>query len=113
MSGRGRARTQNHWWSNVSLGVILSIRPQTMGRWRNGLQYPDVDGLKKIEAIFGWPAREQIDLIPLGEPDMRWSLVFNRILSEWMDANPRTAASDDLVPLVKARKPGGGRPKKV
>lgn len=83
-----------------------------MGRWRNGMTYPDVPGLKKIEAIFGWPAREQIDLIPLTDRDVRWSMVFNRILSEWMDANPRTAAEDELVPLVKTRKPGGGRKKK-
>lgn len=100
-------------WTNWQLCRIFSVRAQTIGRWRNGLQYPDVSGLKKIEIVMGWPASEQIDLIPLGEVDLRWSMVFNEVLKEWMIANPREIATDDLVPLVKSRAPGGGRKKNV
>lgn len=113
MTGRGRAKALDPGWSNTQLAMILNIRPQTMGRWRNGLKYPDLGGLKKIEQIFGWPASEQIDLIPMGDPDLRWSMLFNKVLNEWIEANPRDLPMDELKPLVRVRKPGGGRPRKV
>jgi transcriptional regulator with XRE-family HTH domain len=111
--GTGKGRRAAPGWTNYQLSVILSLRPSTVSRWRSGTQYPDIGGLKKIEAVFGWPAREQIDLIPMSGYDLRWSLVFNEVLREWMIANPRTVSVDELVPVVRARKTGGGRPRKV
>jgi hypothetical protein len=99
-------------WSHYQLGLILGIQGSVISRWRNGLQYPNVSQMKKIEAVFGWPASEQIDLLPLmsSEKDPRWSLVFNDILREWMDANPRTTPTDELQVLVRTRKAARGRP---
>jgi transcriptional regulator with XRE-family HTH domain len=111
--GWGKGRVAAQGWSNYQLARILSVRAPTVGRWRNGLLYPSVSSMKKIEAIFGWPAAEQIDLIPLTGNDIRWSMVFNEVLKEWMIANPRTVAVDELVPLVRSRAPGGGRPKQM
>lgn len=111
--GLGRGRRAAQGWSNYQLSRILCIRPTMMGRWRAGEAYPDVRALKKIEAVFGWPAAEQIDLIPMGDLDPRWAMVFNEVLREWMIANPRTLPAGQLQPLVKSRTPGGGRPRKV
>jgi transcriptional regulator with XRE-family HTH domain len=113
--GRGKARSLNPGWSQHQLAVILGIERSVISRLSNGLLYPNVAHMKKFEAVLGWPAREQIDLLPmvLSDPDLRWSTVFNEVLREWMDANPRTAASDDLVVLARTRKPAGRRPGKV
>lgn len=108
---RGRAAAQG--WTNYQLAKILGVRAPTVSRLRNGLLYPNVSQMKKIEMIFGWSAAEQIDLMPLTGQDLRWSMVFNEILKEWMIANPRTVSVDDLVPLVRTRREGGGRKKKV
>jgi transcriptional regulator with XRE-family HTH domain len=112
---RGKARSLDTGWSNHQLGMILGIDPSMISRLRNGLHYPNVAQMKKFEAVFGWPASEQIDLLPLmlSDPDMRWSLVFNDILREWIDANPRTTPTDDLKVLARTRRDGGGRPRKV
>lgn len=103
-------------WSNYQLSRILGVARPTMSRWRNAVLYPDVRGLKKIEKIFGWPAADQIDLIPLSGYDMRWSLVFNQIINEWREANPREVSVNDLGTEARTRRldpsrPVGPRPK--
>lgn len=115
MSPRGKATTPPVVWSNYQLAVVLGIRASTLSRMRNGLLNPNVSQMKKLEAVLGWPASEQIDLLPMSseDADMRYSMAFNGILNEWMDANPRTVPHDELVPLVRTRREGGGRKKKV
>lgn len=100
-------------WTNYSLSRILNIRPSDLSRMRNGQQNPNISHLKKLEAVLGWPASEQIDLLPLEGLDPRWSMAFSVILNEWMEANPRETPVDDLVPLARSRARGGGRKKKV
>jgi hypothetical protein len=109
----GKGRKAAPGWTNYQLGLIVGVRSTTISRWRNGLLYPDVAGLKKIEAIFGWRAAEQIDLVPLAGKDLRWSMVFNEVLKEWMIANPRTVSVDDLAPLARSNPRGPGRKKGV
>jgi hypothetical protein len=81
---------------------MLGVRQHSVSNWIDGEQYPGVKNMKKIEAIFGWPAREQIDLIPLEGKDLRYGMVFRKILNEWIDANPRTVRVDNLKAVVKS-----------
>ena len=90
-------------WSDYQLARILGVSRPSMSRWRGGILYPDIRGLKKIEEVFGWPAREQIDLIPIMGYDERWSLVFNHIISEWSEANPREISVNDIDTEPRAR----------
>jgi transcriptional regulator with XRE-family HTH domain len=97
-------------WSDYQLATILGVSRPSMSRWRSGLLYPDIRGLKKIEKVFGWPAAEQIDLIPLMGYDERWSLVFNRIIVEWREANPREVDVDSLGTEARTRRLDPSRP---
>lgn len=97
-------------WSNYQLALIVGVARPTMSRWRNAVLYPDIRSLKKIEKIFGWPASEQIDLIPLSGFDMRWSLVFNQVVNEWLEANPREVSVNDLGTEARTRRTDPSRP---
>ena len=97
-------------WSDYQLSRVLGCARPTVTRWRNAVLYPDIRTIKKIEKVFGWPAAQQIDLIPMTGYDMRWSLVFNEILKEWTDATPRDTPVDDLENEARTRKLDPSRP---
>ena len=67
-------------WTNPQLGRLLGVKQQSIGLWMDGYQYPTLKNLKKIEAVFGWPAGEQIDLIPLEGKDQRYGMRLRRVL---------------------------------
>jgi transcriptional regulator with XRE-family HTH domain len=106
--GPRQGRRAAEGWTDYQIAIILGVQAPTFGRWRSGLRYPDVRMLKKMEAVFGWPAAEQIDLIPLSGYDLRWSMKFTPILNEWKMANPRTVSVKELRALHPIR---SGRPR--
>lgn len=97
-------------WSDYQLSRIVGVSRPTVTRWRNATLYPDIRTIKKIEVVFGWPAAQQIDLIPMTGYDMRWSMVFNEVLKEWTDATPREADVDSLENLARTRGLDPSRP---
>lgn len=101
--GKGKGRKAAEGWTEYQLSRIIGVTSPTFVRWRSGQRYPEIRMLKKIEKIFGWPAREQIDLIPATGYDLSWSMKFNQILNEWKAANPRTVTVDELKALYPIR----------
>lgn len=90
-------------WSNYQLSMILGVSRPSVSRWRNALLYPDIRTIKKIEKVFGWPAADQIDLIPMAGYDERWSLVFNKVVNEWAEATPRDLPADSIRQATETR----------
>lgn len=90
-------------WSNYQLSMILGVSRPSVSRWRNALLYPDIRTIKKIEKVFGWPAADQIDLIPMAGYDERWSLVFNKVINEWAEATPRDLPADSIRQATETR----------
>ena len=78
------------------LGILLGTNGVSLGRSLNAKNSPSVEIITKIEALFGWPASEQIDLIPLRSSDLRYSMVLHQVLEEWKRANPRTTPAAEL-----------------
>lgn len=93
-----RIRTPPREWNYNMLAVLLGTTGQTFGRYMNGLAYPSVEIMKKFEVLFGWPASQQIDLIPpFGEEmDLRYATVMRSVVNEWAVANPRTVPAAAL-----------------
>lgn len=89
-------RRQAPGWTNNQLAMILATRAHTVARWRTGERYPDVRALLRIELLLGWPAAEQIVLIPPVGNDLRYAMVLNEVLKEWMIANPRAVPATEL-----------------
>lgn len=90
-------------WSNYQLSMLVGVARPTVSRWKNGLAYPDIRTIKKIEKVFGWPAPEQIELIPMVGYDLAWSMVFNQVLNEWMEATPRDLPADEIRQATETR----------
>jgi hypothetical protein len=87
------------------IGVLLGTHGVVLGRYLNGVAYPEVQMMKKIEALFAWSAAEQIDLIPGPgqDRDLRYSIVLRSVMTDWMEANPRTTQRADLRSLFPVR----------
>lgn len=83
-------------WSVSQISVVLGCTGRSMWRYLNGERYPEVRLMKRFEALFGWPAREQVDLIPVDGYDMRYSMVLRQVMDDWRYNNPRTVPSGEL-----------------
>ena len=118
-------------WGQTHLANLFGTSNVMIGRYLNGLSYPTVQMMQKFEIVLGWPAREQIDLIPphwtwpdqpqsvkyrsQEDPtDLRYAMKLQQIFNEWAEANPRTQLLQHirLHPLLKTKHHGGGRPPK-
>lgn len=84
-------------WSLSMMARLLGVNHNSLSSWVSGEQYPGTKNLKKLEAVLGWPASEQIDLIPLEGRDMRYSMKFRQVLGEWKEANPRTISAGEIT----------------
>lgn len=121
-----------------TLSALFGLQGQVLGRYVNGQSYPTLQTIQKFEAVLGWPASEQVQLIPpfwdwplqsvsrdgnpLSEPtDLRYSMKLRQVLGEWAAANPRTVRSGAVrqhpsipsrsgVPLVKRAEEEGNLP---
>jgi len=117
-------------WAHTHLAQLFGTSNVALGRYLNGLSYPTVGMMQKFEIVLGWPAREQIDLIPpywtwpdqpvssqykpQGQPtDLRYAMKLRQVLNEWQESNPRTLDLREirLDPRLQAKARGGGRPR--
>ena len=106
-------KTPMPYWGQTHLANLLGITNVMRGRYLNGLSYPTLKMMQKFELVFGWPVREQVDLIPpfwtwpdqaqhaKGVPqqdphDLRYSMKLQQILREWSEANPRTQLLQEI-----------------
>lgn len=89
-------RTPNGEWNLNMIGVLLGTSGVVMGRYVNGLSYPETIMIKKLEVLLGWKAQDQLDLIPIGPRDLRYSMVLRQELEEWKIQNPRTTPAANL-----------------
>jgi transcriptional regulator with XRE-family HTH domain len=108
-------------WGLSMLAALFGLSAPTLGRYLNGMSYPTLQSIQKFEAVLGWPAAEQVQLIPPywewprqnrasgkkpEEPtDYRYSMKLNQIIQEWAEANPRTVLSTEIRqhPNIPAR----------
>ena len=99
MSPRGRPgqlRTPDGEWTVSQLSVILGTTARAMYRYLSGERYPEVRMMKRFEALFGWPAMEQVQLVPVAGYDLRYSMVLRQVMDDWTHNNPRTQPSGQL-----------------
>jgi hypothetical protein len=89
-------RTPNGEWNLNMIGVLLGTSGVVMGRYVNGMAYPETAMIKKLEVFLGWKAQDQLDLIPVSGKDLRYSMVLRQELEMWKDQNPRTTPAADL-----------------
>lgn len=87
------------------LASLFGLSGQALGRYLNAQSYPTLQTIQKFEIVLGWPAAEQVQLIPpywewplqggqvgtkRGEPrDLRYSMKLRQVVREWAEANPR------------------------
>jgi len=95
-------------WTIQDLAKALGMHSVVLGRYVNGVGYPEVQAMKKFEYLFGWPCSEQIDLIPFhGEGrqdmDLRYSMVLRQVIDDWKHNHPRTTPSAELVSMIPHR----------
>lgn len=108
-SSKGVRKTPRNEWALNHLAAILGTHAQPVGRYVNGLSYPQLQMMQKIEIVFGWPVREQVDLIPpywewplqddrvnVQPTDLRYGMKLRQVMQEWGEANPRTEKTKDL-----------------
>lgn len=89
-------RTPPGEWNLNMIGKLLGTSGVAMGRYVNGLSYPETIMIKKLEVLLGWKAQDQLDLIPIVGKDLRYSMVLRQELEEWKDQNPRTVPAAGL-----------------
>jgi transcriptional regulator with XRE-family HTH domain len=95
------------------LAMLFGLSMPALSRYLHGQAYPTLQSIQKFEAVLGWPASEQVQLIPpywewpvqnggpgggtRGEPtDYRYSMKLRQVIQEWADANPRTTPGVEI-----------------
>lgn len=74
-------------WTLSSVAEELNTRPGSVSRWLGGARYPEVRTLLRIEKLTGWPASEQIRLIPLNGSDEAYGAAFRAALDRTFPAS--------------------------
>lgn len=92
----GELRTPGGAWTVSQLSVLLGTTARAMYRYLSGERYPEVRMMKRFEALFGWPAVEQVQLVPVAGYDLRYSMVLRQVMDDWTYNNPRTQTSREL-----------------
>lgn len=69
-------------WTMVQAAYVLNCTVVTMFRYLNGTRYPEVRMMRRIERIFGWPATDQIQLIPYEGYDLTYGMVLRQVMEE-------------------------------
>ena len=75
-----RRRRVSPGWSHGFVATVLGIRNNAVTRYLNGERYPEVRAMLSIEKHLGWPATEQIALVPHEGYDERYADAFRTIL---------------------------------
>jgi hypothetical protein len=94
-------RPKSETWTLSMLAMLVGVRSPQMGRWLSGQRYPDLKALQRIEKIFEWPVREQVDLIPHEGYDTRYGMVLWQHISDWMLDHP------EIPPATEVRSEAG------
>lgn len=69
-------------WTVGATARGLGTSDMTVYRYLNGISYPQVKMMRKIEVAFGWLARDQIELIPAEGHDLLYGMMLTNILDE-------------------------------
>jgi hypothetical protein len=88
-------RKMTRQWDMTNVAYVLNCGKTTVFRYLNGSRYPELRMMRKIEHVFGWPASEQVKLIPLAGYDAVYGLVFRQVLDE---NNGRFLNPDNVQP---------------
>lgn len=75
-----RHRPSRGGWTHAMVAKRLSAQPPSVTKWLLGIRYPDTRMLLRIERIFGWPAAEQIVLIPEEGFNDEWATAFRAVV---------------------------------
>jgi transcriptional regulator with XRE-family HTH domain len=94
------------------LASLFGLSAPTLARYLNGQSYPTLQSIQKFEIVMGWPAAEQVLLIPpfwewpiqndgKGSPrgeatDFRYGMKLRQVIQEWAEANPRTVLGSEI-----------------
>ena len=81
-------------WTMKSAAYVLNCTVVTLFRYLNGTRYPKVAMMRRIEVIFGWPAADQLQLIPLHGTDLTYGMVLREV---FIENGGRFLAEDPLV----------------
>jgi hypothetical protein len=68
-------------WTLVTVGDDLAVTNTTVRHLLNGVRYPSIMLMRRIEREYGWPILEQIHCIPDLGYDNRYADEFRR----WLD----------------------------
>jgi hypothetical protein len=109
-------------WGQHHIAALMGTNGPNWGLYLNGMAYPTLQMLQKIEVVFGWPVQEQVQLIPYywdwpvhaghgrtaGDPtDLRYAIFLQKVIREWTEANPRpddyNLKNARMHPKLKAR----------
>jgi ribosome-binding protein aMBF1 (putative translation factor) len=85
------------------IAKLLGTSDQAISRYLSGQLYPNVRMIKKLEAMLGWKAQAQLDLIPVVGHDHRYGMVLRQELEEWKQQNPRTVRAAGLKSLFPTK----------
>lgn len=69
-------------WTHSWIATVLGIRVSNVTRWLAGVRYPESRTMLRIEKQWGWPAAEQIALLPLEGYDDAYATAFRAVLDE-------------------------------
>jgi Helix-turn-helix len=88
--------TTNPKWTLVSVGRQLGVTNTTVRHLLNGVRYPSLAVMRRIERAFGWSIVEQIQHIPDLGYDNRYADEFRYWLGERCEA--RSGSRRDACP---------------
>jgi len=74
-------------WTQASVAELLNTRASTVSRWLDGQRYPESRTMLRIEKLTGWPAAEQICLLPLDGYDQAYGAAFRAALDRTFPAD--------------------------
>jgi len=99
--GPGQMRQGGEWTASM-IATLLGTNKRSFMHYLTAERYPEVRIMKRIELLFGWPASEQVALVPLAGYDMRYAMVLKQVMEDWKYNNPRTTLRQDLKCIVES-----------
>lgn len=84
-------------WTVHEVAWVLGVAPNTVWRWLSGEHYPTVQMLRRIQDKFGWPAADQFEHIPSAGHDVRYGMMFRKVLNELTEDLPEPPQSAKRV----------------
>lgn len=80
---RERGRRPGHTgWTHAWVATVLNVKVANVTRWLNGQRYPESRTMLRIEKQWGWPAGEQIALLPIEGYNNDYGTAFRAVLDQ-------------------------------